>query len=139
MGYSVAVASAILFTSLLLSFSFIYMGVNFSIDALEHGFNEGLSVRDAKLHTLISVYASNLSMPESEIVLFNSGSTEIRVTTLNIIVNGILITQNLTMTVEGKTTEFWYPGEYLKVQISNLTYIPEKVKIVSGNGSYALI
>ncbi|MCX8173138.1 MAG: hypothetical protein N3F63_00795 [Thermoplasmata archaeon] len=139
MGYSVAVASAILFTSLLLCFSFIYMGINFSIDAVERGFTENLSLRDAKLHTQVVVYAANLSIPESEIMLLNEGSTEIRTSTINILVNGVIVTQNLTISVDGKPTEFWYPGEYLKIQMSNLTAMPGKIKIVTGNGCYALI
>ncbi|MEM3444649.1 MAG: hypothetical protein QXJ27_06865 [Thermoplasmata archaeon] len=139
MGYSVAIASAILFISLLLSFSFIYAGVNFSINAVEEGFKENLSLKDTRVHTKISVQSSNLSMPESEIVLLNEGSTEIRTTTLNILVNGHLVTENIVITVEGKTTEFWFPGEILKVQLTNLTHTPEKVKIVTGNGSYILV
>lgn len=139
MGYSVAVASAILFTSLLLCFSFIYMGINFSIDAIENGLSERLSLKDARFHTIISVYWFNLSMPESEIVLFNGGSTEIRTSTINILVDGAIVTKNCTLTVEGKTTDFWYPGEFLTIQLSNLTFIPSKIKIVTGNGSYTLI
>lgn len=139
MGYSVAVASAILFTSLLLCFSFIYMGVNFSIDTVQQGFNDNLATKEAKLHTNLLVNSTNLAMPESEIELLNAGSTEIPTATIDIIVDGWLITENYTMSVEGENTSIWYPGEMLKIQLTNLTHKPEKIKIVAGNGSYALI
>lgn len=139
MGYSVAVATAILFTSLLLCFSFLYMGVNFSINAIQKGIDESLATMNAKIHTKILVNSTSLGMPESEIELLNAGSTAIGTATIDILVDGLLLRENYTISVEGKETPLWFPGEMLHIEITNLTHVPQKVKIVVGNGAYVLI
>ncbi|MGC9060297.1 MAG: hypothetical protein ACP5JR_03555 [Thermoplasmata archaeon] len=139
MGYSVAVASAILFTSLLLSFSFIYAGVNFSLDAVQEGFNQSIEIRESKFHTSLTAVFWNLSMPETEIQLLNNGSVELNTNTIDILVDGVLQKENTTLLVNGQISAVCYPGEILTIKITNLTAVPEKVKIVAGNGAYTVI
>jgi|GEM_PF-1307430 len=139
MGYSVAVASAILFTSLLIAFSFVYTGVNFATGCVEDGFNEMMRIKEEKAHTCIGIVSYNLSAPTTTLELINSGTTEINTGSLDVLIDGILIEENITVTVNGAITSICFPGEKFSVEITNLTGTPEKVKIVAGNGVSAYI
>ncbi|MGB9636205.1 MAG: hypothetical protein ACPL1Y_03015, partial [Thermoplasmata archaeon] len=59
--------------------------------------------------------------------------------TIDILVNGVLQKENTTLLVNGQISAVCYPGEILTIKITNLTAVPEKVKIVAGNGAYTVI
>lgn len=137
MGFSVAVASAILFTAFLVSAAVVYEALNESYRSARTG-DEGRLQRDRERQATKIEFVSgdyNNTTSTLNLTVLNNGTAALKVSGTEVLVNGTSVTANITnATVEGKVTDIWAPAERLFLSINITASTPLRIKVITGNG-----
>lgn len=118
MGMSVSAATAIMFTTFVILFGVVFGAIDHyqssTINAQQQNLDREQEIRD----TAIGLVSVNLTT--DQIVLLNSGSSTIKLSDVDILMNGTYLqSSSYTVQVSGVShTELWAPGEELIVQSS---------------------
>lgn len=136
MGFSVAAAAAILFAGAILSFAIVLESIESASETVRDARAADDERRLAQLNTHISLLNGSANGSVVDLNLTNNGSVVIHINTLDLLVNGTLYTQNITLkTVDGVGgTGLWSPGQTLHLTIAAPVGAPATVKIVTEVG-----
>jgi flagellar protein FlaF len=136
LGFSVAAAAAILFAGGLVSLT-VVMQANDSASKDLRDARELADKRTAdQLNTRISLINGTANGTAVEFNLTNNGSVIIHLNTLEVLVNGTLLTGAVTLrTVDGaSSTNLWAPGQTLHMRLTGALSGPATVKVVTDTG-----
>lgn len=136
MGFSVAAAAAILFAGSLVSFTIVLQSVESASESLRDA-RAGEDARTMdRLNTRITLVNGSANGTAVDLNLTNSGSVVIHVRALEVLVNGTLYTQNITLrAVDGVAqTDLWVPGQTLRLVVDAPVAAPAGVKVVTETG-----
>jgi len=136
MGFSVAAAAAILFAGAILSFAIVLESMESASDTVRDARTRDDERRLAQLNTHISLINGTANGIAIELNLTNNGSSVIHVNAIDVLVNGTLYTQSITLrAVDGVSgTGLWSPGQTLHLVVAAPVGAPAQVKIVTEVG-----
>jgi archaellum component FlaF (FlaF/FlaG flagellin family) len=136
MGFSVAAAAAILFAGAILSFAIVLESIEAASDTVADARTRDDERRLAQLNTHISLVNGTANGTVVDLNLTNNGSSVIHINRIDVLVNGTLYTENITLkAVDGVSgTGLWSPGQTLHLQVAAPVGAPASVKIVTEVG-----
>ena len=136
MGFSVAAAAAILFAGAILSFAIVLESIQAASETVRDARARDDDRRFAQLNTHITLVNGSANGTIIDLNLTNNGSSVIHVNTIDVLVNGSLYTQNITLrTVDGVAgTSLWSPGQTLHLLVAAPFGAPAEVKLVTEVG-----
>jgi flagellar protein FlaF len=140
MGFSVAAAAAILFAGGLVCFSIVLEAVDTSTDQMRDARAAEDARTQERLDTRFTLVNGTANGTAVQLNLTNSGSSVVHVKALDVLVNGTLLTANVTLrTVDGSSaTNLWAPGQTLRLTVAAPVTGPATVKLVTDAG-YAFV
>jgi archaellum component FlaF (FlaF/FlaG flagellin family) len=136
MGLSVAASSAILFTGFLLVATVLFTAINSTFMGIEDRFKQAQDQQNDMARTLLRVDNVTNNTTVMFINVTNIGSNTLKVSDMNVLVNGTLVTNRLKKhSVGGNTaTEIWAPKERLYLELTYKTKTGARVNVIAGNG-----
>lgn len=131
---SAAIASVILLLAIIASATVIYSTISANYDIIRKAEASKNEIDLEQLHTTIKIINVTYSGGKISINSTNNGSTEINVTDVDLIVDGVYYTDNITSTtISGDNVTLWLPEETLKIEITSDS-APSRVKLIAHNG-----
>jgi archaellum component FlaF (FlaF/FlaG flagellin family) len=136
MGLSVAAASAILFTGFLLIATVLFTAINSTFMGIEDRFKQAQDHQSDMARTVLRVDNVTNNTTVMFINVTNIGSNTLKVSDINVLVNGTLVTDRLKKhSVDGNNaTGIWGPNERLYLELTYKTKKGTRVSIIAGNG-----
>lgn len=136
MGFSVAAAAAILFAGGLVCFSVVVASVETASESVRQAREREDARTLDRAHSNIGLLNGTANGTALDLNLTNNGSVVIHVRTLEVLVNGTLLTANITLrAVDGQNaTNLWAPGQTLHLVVRSSAGAPATVKLVTDTG-----
>jgi flagellar protein FlaF len=135
MGFSVAASSAIIFIGFLFAAGILLTSMTIVIDDLKDDMDKYSEKLETQGATHFSIENATNSSTTIFMNLTNTGATTLKVNELEILVNGSIVTPQVSHTsVEGNTnTNLWAPEESLYLEVQSSTNTGERVLVISGS------
>jgi len=135
-GFSVAAAAAIVFTGAVISFAILQGSLQSASDQVQEAQESQVSHQQDLLNTRISLLNGTANGTVFDLNLTNAGSTVIHKGSIDLVINGTLVTANITnATVDGvAASNLWAPGQTLRLIGTSLVVGPADIKLVTDNG-----
>jgi len=131
---SAAIASVILLVAIISSATVIYSTISANYDIIRKAEASKNEIDMEQLHTIIEIINVTYSVGKISINSTNNGSTEIDVNDIDVIIDGVYYTDNITSTtISGANVTLWLPEETLKIEVTSDS-APSRVKLVAHNG-----
>jgi len=136
MGLSVAASSAILFTGFLFVATVLIAVLSSSVLDIQESIKQAQDRQMESSQTNIRVDNATNDTSTVFVNVTNTGSNVLKVDELNVLINGTLMTENITKHSVGgsATTNLWGPDEILYLELDFKPESGAKVRIVTGNG-----
>lgn len=137
MGFSTSAAAAVIFVGALVSLGLLYPATAGSFEQV----NDALGDREDRLleqrNTEVAIDRAeyNATTEDVTVVVENTGTTALAVNDTDVMLNGSIRTENVTLAVENVTGRtVWAPGETLRITVENVSAAPGRVKVVTEYG-----
>jgi len=139
MGLSVAASSAIIFVGFLFVATVMFTAINTTIMGIEENLTDATERQGDYAKTSFRVDNATKNTTAIFINVTNIGSNVLKVSGMDVLVNGTLTTGKLTKhSVSGSTTtDLWAPSETLYLELGYVASSGVRVSIVAHNGATA--
>lgn len=139
MGLSVAASSAIIFVGFLMVATLLMTAIDSTLMGIEDNFKEAQDRQSDYAMTMLHVDNVTNNTTVVFINITNTGSTVLKVSNMDVLVNGSLVTDKIkNHSVSGSTTtNIWAPNERLYLELNLTAKTGERVTVVAGNGKSA--
>lgn len=137
MGFSTSAAAAVIFVGALVSLGILYPATTGSFERV----NDALGDREDRLleqrNTDVSIETVTYNTTDENVTIAvtNTGTTALSVADTDTLIDGSIVTGNVTTAVENVTGRtLWAPGETLTITVGNVSSEPSRVKVVTEYG-----
>jgi archaeal flagellar protein FlaF len=139
MGMSVAASSAIIFTGFLLAATGLIVAIDSTVMSIQQEMSSTFDRQSDAAQT--SMHFDNATKNSTAIFIniTNTGSNQLKVSGLQILVNGTLVTGKIIKhNVSGSTTtDIWAPAERLHLELNTKGTTGQRISVVISNGKTA--
>lgn len=136
MGLSVSAASAVLAIGFVLMTIILVDGYTHSYQELDDATGDRSDRERELLDTAVEIDSARHNNTTKTLTLnvTNGGSSVLDPAEVDLVVDGILLTGNITaLEVDGTPAQAWFPGKTLVIELT-VADPPGRVKVVTGNG-----
>jgi len=136
MGMSVAASSAIIFTGFLLAATGLIVAIDTTVMNIQQELNRSLDRQGDTVQTSLHFDNATKNITTIFINITNTGSNLLKVSGIQVLVNGTLMTGKIVKhTVSGSTTtDIWAPAERLYIELNTKGMSGQRVRVVASNG-----
>lgn len=136
MGLSVAASSAIIFVGFLMVATLLMTAIDSTLMGVEDRFKEAQDLQSDYARTAFRVDNVTNNTTVMFINVTNIGSNLLKVSDIDVLVNGTLVTDKIKLHSVGgsNATDLWAPSERLYLELTIKVNSGVRVSIVSGNG-----
>lgn len=137
MGFSTLIASIILMTALIIAANISYSTLSKLQEFSWEAYREENNLKISKSHTAMNItnVTYNATLSKLYVYIKNTGSSEICVDKIEILLDGVLYTQNISSrTVNGDSSNLLLPLETVEIVVDSVSTEPSRIKVVSHNG-----
>ena len=133
MGFSVSASTAIVFAGLFLAVGILYPAVSNGFEQIQDAEVERDNAQLDLRNTQIEIHSAN----NDEITVDNNGTTSLKVSEVDLILDGVYQerTSYETAIDDNDETDLWLPGEQLTLEFTDTDPAnPERIKVVTEHG-----
>jgi flagellar protein FlaF len=136
MGMSVAASSAIIFTGFLLAATGLIVAIDSTVMNIQQQLSTSIDRQAETAQTSLHFDNATKNSTAVFINITNTGSNQLKVSGIQVLVNGTLVTGKLVKhNVSGSTTtDIWAPAERLHIELKTKGTVGQRVSVIASNG-----
>lgn len=140
MGFAPVAAVAILLIGGLASFVGFTVASDTAQDELRQASREAAALQAERAGTSITITGDTYQAGPDRLTLIatNSGSTVIPTEGLDVLLDGVVRTQDITfIRIDGSSVAYWAPLQSVEIRLDGVTSEPDRAALVAHNGVIA--
>lgn len=136
MGMSVAASSAIIFTGFLLASTALIVAIDSTVMDIQQELSQSLDRQGDTAQTSLKIDNATKNITKIFINVTNTGSSQLKVSGIQVLVNGTLRTGKIVkhIVAGSTTTDIWAPAETLYIELNTKGISGQRVSVITGNG-----
>ena len=136
MGMSVAASSAIIFTGFLLASTALIVAIDSTVMDIQQELSQSLDRQGDTAQTSLKIDNATKNLTKIFINVTNTGSSQLKVSGIQVLVNGTLRTGKIVkhIVAGSTTTDIWAPAETLYIELNTKGISGQRVSVITGNG-----